>query len=197
MEDMLLMNKDSQFSTRHGFREVTEAEITIHYDAPHDLRGVIVDLAYDNGFYPKTLRKLICMVLRKRFDSNNWSDSPIDTENRQLIDAAEWYKVYDLVEAIAKKAQNMKKFERELNQYFTEEGIGWKLSDGKLEARNPQVLEQTIHSAITKLQRAGIQTAQGELHEALIDLSRRPEADITGAIQHSMHRIPHNSLVMM
>jgi len=181
------MNEDSRFSARHGFREVNEAEINVRYDAPHELRGVIVDLAYESGLRPKKLRTLVCRVLRKRPDSNNWSEYPnIDEENRQLIDSAEWYKIYDLIEAIAEQAPDAERFESELNIYFIEEGVGWKLSNGELEARNPEVLEQTIRSATLTLQGAGSQTAQGELHEALVDLSRRPEADITGAIQHSM-----------
>jgi len=181
------MNEDSRFSTRHGFREINEAEITVRYDAPHELRGVIVDLAYESGLRPKTLRTLVCRVLRKRPDSNNWSEYPnVDEENRQLIDSAEWYRVYDLIEAIAEQAHDPHKFESELNIYFIEEGIGWKLSNCELEARNPEVLEQTIRSATITLQGAGNQTARGELHEALVDLSRRPEADITGSIQHSM-----------
>lgn len=181
------MNEDSRFSIRHGFREVNEAEITVRYDAPRELRGVIVDLAYENGLRPKTLRTLVCRVLRKRPDSNNWSEYPnIDEENRELIDSAEWYKVYDLIEAIAEQAHDAERFESELNIYFIEEGIGWKLSNGELEARNPEVLEQTIRSATITLQGAGSETARGELHEALVDLSRRPEADITGGIQHSM-----------
>ena len=38
----------------------------------------------------------------------------------------------------------------------------------------------------TLLTSTGLRTAQQELHEALMDLSRRPDPDISGAIQHSM-----------
>jgi len=181
------MSEGSRFSDRHGFRELNEAEITVRYDAPHELRGVIIDLAYECGFRPKTLRTLVCQALRKRADSSNWSEYPnIDDEVRRHLDNTEWYKVYDVIEAIAENAHDSEKFESELNIYLIEQGIGWKLVNGNLEARNPEVLEQTIQSATIALQEAGSQTARGELHEALVDLSRRPEADITGSIQHAM-----------
>lgn len=182
-----------RFSDRHGFRQINEAEITVRHDAPHEFRGVLVDLTYECGFRPKSLRTLTCRTLRKRPDLNNWSEYPnIDDEVRRLIDEAEWYKVYDLVEAIISDmcqvpySYNLDRFVNELNLYFVEEGIGWKVESCKLEARNPEALEQTIRSATTALQDAGNTTAQGELHEALVDLSRRPDPDITGAVQHSM-----------
>jgi len=43
-----------------------------------------------------------------------------------------------------------------------------------------------MHSAIESLEAARRNTARGEIHEALGDLSRRPAPDITGAIQHAM-----------
>ena len=36
------------------------------------------------------------------------------------------------------------------------------------------------------LESAGRKTASSEMHEALSDLSRRPEPDLTGAVQHAM-----------
>jgi len=181
------MIEDTRFSTRHGFNDAAEVEIMVRNDAPHDLRGVIIELAYDCGYGPDKLRLVLCRTLRKRPDQNNWSEYPnIDQEVRDLVDDAEWYRVYDAIEAIARDAGDPLKFERELNLYFVEAGIGWKLENSKIEARNPEVLEQAIKSAALDVQVAGSNTAYTELHEAMVDLSRRPEADITGAIQHAM-----------
>ncbi len=125
------MNDTSRFSERHGFNRVNEAEITVRQDAPYDLRGVLADLAYECGFSPKSLRAVVCRVLRKRPDSNNWSEYPnIDQEVRSLLDDCEWYKVYDLIEVIRQKMHEIpfsfepERFESELNRYFLEEGIG-------------------------------------------------------------------------
>lgn len=181
------MSEESKFSTRFGFSGVTEPEITIRHDAPHDFRSAVVELAYEFEFRPSSLRTLLCRVLRKRPDHNNWSDFPnIDYEVRRLIDDIEWHRVYDCLEAIAENVNDKQGFESELNTYLVEEGIGWKMNKGRFEVRNPDNLEQSIQVAENGLKNSINTTAHGELTEAIRDLSRMPVADITGAIQHSM-----------
>src|SRR5215831_12229405 len=51
--------------------------------------------------------------------------------------------------------------------------------------RKPTV-EAALKRAAPALQETGLKAAECEIHEALADLSRRPKADITGAIQHAM-----------
>jgi hypothetical protein len=181
------------FSKRHGFRQVCEAEITVREDAPHELRGVVVDLAYECGFRPKTLRPVVCHILRTRPDEYNWSEYPnVDNEIRSLVDDCEWYRVYDIIKGIAGTmcetlfTYDAEKFESELNDYFVERGIGWKLVNGKVEVRGAQTFEKALSEAKNELHERGFPTASGELKEALSDLSRRPAPDVTGAIQHSM-----------
>jgi hypothetical protein len=68
----------------------------------------------------------------------------------------------------------------EVNQFFRENGIGWQLNkDGAIEVRSP-----ALGSAIGATE-AGFQVANNEVREALHDLSRRPDPDLTGAIQHA------------
>lgn len=182
---------EDNFSKRHGFHQVLDTPITVRNDAPYELRGVIIQLAYECGFRPGSLRSLICPILRKRQNDNNWSEYPnIDGEVHDLIDGCNWYRVYDILEAIANEMRNdsleFEKFEAEINDYFIESGIGWKLVNGKIEIRGSEVFEQSLLQAESVLQETGFSTASNELHEALHDLSRRPSPDITGAIQHSM-----------
>ena len=181
------------FSKRHGFHQVHEVPISVRTDAPRELRAELVHLAYDCGFGPATLRPVVCRALRKRPDANNWSEYPnIDNEIRSLVDDCEWYRVYDVLEAIAGVMQETpfsfehEKFEAELNEYFLENGVGWRLAGAKIEIRGAEVFEQSVHQAASALKTDGLATAGNELHEALRDLSRRPSPDITGAIQHSM-----------
>jgi hypothetical protein len=186
------MSKRVKFSERHGFQPAQEPEITVRLEAPNELRGVVIVLADQAGFSPDSLREIICQVLLTRSDKNNWSDSNIDNENHQLLDGAAWYKVYDVIEAIiahlkeTKGSVESENFARRINGYFVDNGIGWKLVDGYVEVRNPEALEESIKAAVQALNSSGNTTAQKELHEALVDLSRRPAPDVTGAIQHSM-----------
>ena len=183
---------EQRFSERQRLRTTSEVEISVRSDAPYEFRGVVVDLAYECGMRPNSMRTLVCRILRKRSDPNNWSEFPnVDQEVRCLVDDCDWYYVYDIVEAIARKMEEApfsyepENFANELNAYFIANGIGWKLVSPLVEAREPESLESTIAAALKDLKERA-PTAQNELTEALRDLSRRPEPDITGAIQHAM-----------
>ena len=181
------------FSKRHGYHQPLQVEISVRQDAPHEFRGVLINVAYECGFNPSTLRSVLCKVLRKRPDRNNWSEYPnIDDENHYIIDDCQWYKVYDIAEAIYKKMEETpfsyesETFENELNEYFSESGIGWKLTNGIIEAKGSEGYENIIKITDNALSESGRNTARSELHEAFSDISRRPNPDVTGAIQHSM-----------
>lgn len=187
------MSITDKFSKRHGFHEITEAPITVRNDAPYDLRGVIVDIAYEFGFTPRSLRDLVCRVLRTRPDQDNWSEYPnIDNELRQLLDECDWFYVYDVLEAIAYQVPRLSRekteeeFHDEMNMYFMRHGIGWKLVNGLLSYRGDEGLERILSNAVTAQNMTQHQTAANELHEAIKDMSRRPNPDTTGVIQHAM-----------
>jgi len=103
--------------------------------------------------------------------------------------------VYDIIEAVYDSlAQSTSEalqdaatdFEQEMNDFFREDGIGWKMVDGKIVSRGDEEFETLTIVAAEVLAEAGYQTATQELHQAIADLSRRPDPDLTGAIQHSM-----------
>jgi hypothetical protein len=189
-----------RFSKRHGF-EPPEPEITITHDAPHNLRGIIVDIAYEAGLDPYHLRAITCQVLRVREDPGNWSAFPnVDSEVRGHVDSCAWYEVYDIVEsfynALLKKSQMQsllgdvkyrpKHFADEINKFFLKKGIGWQLVDGELRVRGEKAFENTLMGAINALSETDRPTAAKEIRQALNDLSQRPEADLTGALQHAL-----------
>ncbi len=103
-----------------------------------------------------------------------------------------WYKVYDIIEFLYKEIEEtscsneIETFEYAINEYFMESGIGWKLKNGLIESRGSEVYESIIDKTDSVLSELGRDTARNELHEAVSDISRRPNPDITGAIQHSM-----------
>jgi hypothetical protein len=191
-----------RFSERHGFAP-PPADIAIRHEAPHELRGVLVDLAYNSGMAPARLRSVVCGVLLTRPDDNNWSPFPnIDLEVRELLDACEWFEVYDVIEAIyaefrgetrdifspgpPEEEVTRDRFTAAINAYFAKRGVGWQLVDGCVEVRGPEAFELTVRPAVEQLKAAGLATAATQIHEALKDLARRPDPDVTGAIQHSL-----------
>lgn len=181
------------FSRRFGHGP-EEREISIRDDAPGEVRGAILQIAEGElGLGPSFLRDILCTVLRKLPDPSNWSEYPnVWMECQQLINGSPWYKVYDFVETLYRQLaksgnpERAQRWESLINEYFLEAGVGWRLVDGLLESRGPEAFEAAVDTARSSLEQSGLTTARQEIHESLRDLSRRPEPDLTGAVQHAM-----------
>jgi len=178
-----------RFSDRHGYRGA-EQEISVREDAPDSLRYAIPLIAQGAGMTPTAMRRVICQVLLVPPDRNNWSDYPnIWDEVTGLLADCPWYKVYDIAEALhASLAQGSNDssgtFAQRLNQFFAENGIGWQLQDGKIMYRGSEAFTGATREAVEVLRQTGRTVSANEIHEALTDISRRPQPDVTGAIQH-------------
>ena len=191
-----------RFSDRQGYRPPA-AQITVREDAPSELRGAIPLIAEGAGMRPSDMRQVICRVLLVPPDPGNWPEYPnISGEVVRLMKDAPWYKVYDIAEAlytafipdpdiIALHGMNdawqpAEEFERCLNDFFVENGIGWELRDGRITHRGSEAFSRSTHEVPDRLEESGFPSAANEMREALTDISRRPEPDITGAVQHAM-----------
>lgn len=200
---------DSPFSKRHGYAGHAK-EITIREDAPENLRYVVLDLGRSLGVTPYPMRDITCSVLRQRPDPNNWSEYPnVWGEAEEHMYRCDWFRVYDIIERIwyyldkkepvadryydwfeqeEHKAAERKadQFERGLNEFFIEEGIGWQLTRGQIVTRGEESFEAEVRRAQAFLQEGGRPTASRRIHDALQSLSRRPEPDSAGAISHAI-----------
>lgn len=176
-----------RFAQRHTFDNRAQT-VELRHDAPRELREVIVDIFFECDAGPNNLRDSLCRSLRLAGKTDVWS---IDDLRAALTKCA-WFEVYDAIEGMASTLGDLDQkwggsraatFEKELNDYFERRHIGWVLHAGMLSARGPAALEQAVHDAI---ETQGSTTAARELLESLRDLSRRPQPDLTGAIQHAM-----------
>ena len=187
-----MKNKDS-FSQRHGFADIEVAPITIRNDAPYELRGLVIQVGYDLDLSPTAMREIICSELMVRPDKNNWSEFPnIHTEITDLVDTCPWFKVYDIIERLSKhfvnhgRQHSQQDFDDKMNMVFLAHGIGWKLVNGVLSYRGPEGFDAVVANAVKNMNSGGYKTASSELHEAIKDMSRRPDPEVTGAVQHAM-----------
>lgn len=189
-----------RFSKRMGLDNQDPVEITVRNDAPTGLRQFVVSLAYDAGLSPSPMRTLLCRFLRVAPNPGNWSEWPnVAGEVDDLIAGCKWYTVYDIIEGVYRRlkdggytvqqgnaADPAEYFAGELNAFFFQNGIGWQLVDGQIQVRGSEIFEEVTHTTIDVLSETAHRTAQKEIHQALIDLSRRPEPDVTGAVQHAL-----------
>lgn len=180
------------FSRRYEYA-ADSAEITIREDAPLEIReGILAIAEGEIDLKPHTIRGILCTVLRKVPNSQNWTEYPnVWDECQDLIGNAPWYKFYDFIEAIwhhlaRYDPDRAGQWEVLINQFFMEMGVGWQLSAGEVEARGPEAFQASLEKGRAALEDARLPTAKNELHEALRDLSRRPEPDLTGAVHHAM-----------
>lgn len=186
-----MTTNQQRFSKKQGY-PVQDKEISIRDDAPKELREFILVTAYNKGFTPSPLRSLLCRVLRKLPDRSNWSEYPnVAYENQELMEGCEWVFVYDIIEEIertllSRDLELAKEFESEINDFFRTYGIGWQLINGSVETRGADSFEISVRGAVDILDKTGRPVAMQEINEALKDLSRRPEPDLTGAIHHGM-----------
>jgi AbiJ N-terminal domain 4 len=174
------------FSRRHGFR--ARVPITVREDAPATLRAGLLGILDDMGFSYSGMRDLICPVLHEFPNPNNWSEVPnIRDEVYSLVQNCDWFRIYDIAEAayqhfvINNQAAN---YAGHLNALFEDLGIGWQMLDGQIVTRGDQEFEIAVAHAAVQIEAAGLRTAKSELDEARADLSRRPEPDLTGTVQH-------------
>jgi hypothetical protein len=188
------------FSKRYGYRPAPK-EITVREGAPESLRHFVLNKALELGFSPNGLRSAICDILHVRPDRNNWSASNVWSEVEYLVYECEWFAFYDFMEflyaylrgthidghpAIGEMVERAQQYQDAVNEFFVDEGIGWQMVEGQIVVRGTETFESNVHAANEALEKAGRLTARSEIHEAIVDLSRRPEADLTGAVQHAM-----------
>ncbi|MCY3876732.1 MAG: hypothetical protein OXF88_20875 [Rhodobacteraceae bacterium] len=196
---------NEKFSQRRGYTGKAR-DITIRQDAPPELRKAIIRIARDAGISPTEIRNVVCRELYADPSEFNLLDSYILKEVDELFSHCEWFRVYDFAELFHAKLRQLpvgsvstniassikvprgkaKEFETRLNGHFMDHGIGWQMCEGKIFHRGSDAFERATRQAVEALGNTGQQTAKGEIEEALQDISRRPEPDVTGAITHAM-----------
>ncbi|HEX4084169.1 MAG TPA: hypothetical protein VHY22_04605 [Chthoniobacteraceae bacterium] len=193
------MDSIPSFSQRHGL-STPEPEITVRHEAPDWLRDFVIRLAYDVGAKPSVLRAYLCDMLLESPNAGNWSEYPnIDGEVQMLLAGTEWFQVYDFIEAIADRLPfgrfnplnfgenpELTQFTEKLNAAFRKKGVGWQLVNRRIQIRGAESFETAVRQSREGLVATGRNVASHEIDQALADLSRRPNPDVTGAIQHGM-----------
>lgn len=81
----------------------------------------------------------------------------------------------------------VEEFAGQINEIFQDTGAGWQLVAGRgIVIRGDADFEDAIEDSKSQLAAAEFDVAAKEIREALNDLSRRPDADLTGAVHHAL-----------
>jgi len=116
-----------RFSQRYGFSS-REGDKLIREDAPESLRCGLLQISTELKWQPSWLRQIVCGTLRVRPNPSNWSEYPnVWYETEELVHSCDWFRVYDIIEAIyaALHVKMKSDFETRVNNLLTEEDIGW------------------------------------------------------------------------
>lgn len=163
-------------------------EITIRFDAPTELREWLLGLIKKLKYSIASFRDIVCQMSYQTANPNQWGEnSYMEEEIRGLLANCQWNNIYDIIEATieALPPQCKKTFSDSINSFFISNGYGWKLENGQIISRGEDAFEQSIKSAVECVKDTN-PDAYSEINKALVDISKRPEPDITGAVQHSM-----------
>lgn len=185
------MTSDVPFSLRRGL--VAEyPPITVREEAPPWIRNLVLSTAAAAGMSIHDLRKVLCSRLLEAPNPDNWSSGNVEHEVNVLLWDTKWFLVYDFIEGVAVHLRDnhgtdtLEAFSKTMNEGFMRKGVGWQLIGTCVEARGDEVFETSVRTAVSATESAGYKVANKEIHEALLDLSRRPSPDISGSVQHAI-----------
>jgi len=179
------------FSEREGIA-AEETPISVRYEAPAEFRALVPILLERQGLSSRMLNEYVCRFLIVPEDGN-WSRDNLRDETRYNLKKASWYKLYEFVEKVYDDLSEHRllpeywvdEFEVDVNRFFVERGFGWVMSKGVIRARLEAPEQTVVEATLVALEADDHTTAAKELREAIRDLSRRPDPDLTGAIQHA------------
>ena len=177
-----------RFSKRMVLQALT-AEITTRYDAPEEFRQYLFFVMQNYGLGLKKIREIVCLATKQAPDSNNWGENDfMKSEIEEKIVNCFWPYIYDLIEMFYDKLNVLEKndFSDSINEYFLTRGIGWKFCGGSIEYRGEDFFENDLKLAQDALKKHHLDDSKREIVEAIKDMSRKPDPDTTGAIQHSI-----------
>lgn len=176
------------FSKRMGLQALT-AEITTRYGAPEEFRQYLFFVMQNYGLGLKKIREVVCLASKQAPDSSQWGENDfMKSEIEEKMGSSFWPYIYDLIEMFYDKlnASEKKDFSDSINEYFLIHGIGWKLCEGSIEYRGDDMFEKDLKLAQDALKERHLDDSKREIVEAVKDMSRKPDPDITGAVQHSI-----------
>jgi hypothetical protein len=180
-----------RFSDRNG---ITQVPRPTPQEAPESLRYFLYKLLeVEHHKYPYSAALVLENFLRKPGLANQYANRhnpELWPRIYRLILDLDWWQIYNLIEYLSNSNDGpigKYEFAHRLNELFTSENIPYRLDvSGLIVYHGSEGFELSVSSAVAILETTGRNTAASEIQEALNDLARRPNQDLTGAVQHAI-----------
>jgi hypothetical protein len=176
------------FSQRHGLSGPPPGTL-VRDEVPVSFRVFLADLPHAHlGIEFHDMQKVVCEVLQE------WPDEQLPPyyDSKRRIKKCEWFRIYEIIEGLYVLLRDKEgphrgytgSFVKAISEAFVSRNIGWQLDyNGNVVTRGDESFERIIEVADREL--ANRQTTRARIQEAIKDLSRRPQPDLTGAISHA------------
>jgi hypothetical protein len=181
--------KPERFSTKFGY---TPGPLKAALPVPADFIHGIIQVFKDVGLRSDLVRASVAAHLRRREDTTAQRDSEIWKQVEAVLETLEWFQVFDVLQRLhhdlsaAVGTTVAPALANAVNEYFRDAGITFQLASGEFIVRGGDTFQYAVESAIAKCANSNRSRARNEMHEALRDMSRRPDPDVTGALHHAM-----------
>lgn len=178
------MAPDVPFSQRFGYAP-SDPAISVINDAPPALRRAVW-IFPGRPMFETTLTGAIFKVA-DRYSFQIGRIRSVESAWNHL-ERCNWYEVYEVAEETYAGMGFFKTFaedfQEKLNVFCRHNGIGWKMENGRFVRRFADEEDVLLVRTAEMLAAAKKTTSAREFREALADLSKRPNPDVTGAVQH-------------
>jgi hypothetical protein len=171
-----------RFSIRHGME--SEPSEPVFDDAPRRLRFFVLE-TLQQSFYPHVARQLVARVFCKHdLLVGTMPDATLWKTVQRHLDECAWPEIYNLIEAMYSelKLSGLSQailFEKQVNQVFAEESIGWKLDeDGLLQRTLPAAVHVQMEQIFAEMEAPRFAAALVHLRSAYEAYNARPRSDL-------------------
>ena len=179
------MSDRDSFSGRVGLRPMA----IVHDDAPLGFRHAVVGALKSEAI----LSEMIIGIVQRGTTLPRPKGFLTDSVVMPMIEQCEWWQVFDVAELgfAAIHAERLlgpdkaKAYERTINEACRVNNLGWQMDAGSFFVVASTAQHESATCVIDDLDAKGLKTSAGELREAHVDLSRRPQPDISGGMQHA------------
>lgn len=179
------MSAHDSFSGRVGLRP----RALVHDDAPLGFRHAVVGALRAEIIYSE----MIIGIVQRGTTLPRPKGFVTDAIVMPMIEQCVWWRVFDVAELgfAAIHAERLlgpdkaKAYERAINEACRANNLGWQMDAGNFVVVASTAQHKSATRVVNDLDAAGLGTSAGQLREAHLDLSRRPQPDISGGMQHA------------